>query len=1429
MHRFYQLIFLLSFCVLSVNAQKKWVDVTSQYLKNTTFNTDDNGWTAEVKSGTHTNRAGVSEFYNGTFNFYQTIANLPAGHYRLSFNGLYRTGATTNSYYYYMNNNDAVTAQCYAGMARQTLMNVFDWASETKFSSGAWYRGGYYYPNTMESAAAAFEKNAYFTQMEFDHSGGDINIGLSNETFVDENWCIFDNFKLEVYTTIIPVTSVVLNPRTAELIVGETKKIVPIISPSNATVQSLSWRSTNERVITVNQQGEMTAVGTGQANIVATTTDGTNKQAICTVTVGQNQAQVGSLVFNEVMAANIDEYISPAFNFDGWAELYNLTDRSVQLGGLYMSDNASDLKKWHIPLDIGIVPANGFKVIWFDSNGIKSTNAIFKLDVDGGELYLSNGTDVIASVRYPAAKGRTSYARTTDNGTTWALAATPSPGASNSKSVFATEQLATPVANVASTLFTAPFTFQVTIPQGAELRYTTDGSLPNLENGKTSSDGQFSVNQTAIYRLRFFQDGKIPSNVSTYSYIYKDKEYNIPILSVVGDERFFYDDSLGIMVRGVNGRAGNGQSTKCNWNMEWERPANMSYILQNGQLALTQDVNVEMSGGWSRAFTPHSFKLKGDKELSGDKNLNYPFFVAKPFIRNRTLQVRNGGNDTRSRIKDAALSTIMQTSGIDIDVQSYQPVHEFINGKYIGVLNVREPNNKHYVYSNFGWDDDQIDQFEMSPDSGYVQKEGTPDAYNEVYSLAQNAADNAAYEEIKQLVDIDEFINYMAMEFYLGGNDWPQNNVKGFRLHDGGKFRFVSFDLDQALSYGDAFTAFAQKSTYTFDRLYDQPVEYITQEIKLVNMFLNMLQNDEFRKKFIDTYCLMGGSVFEPERAAAVIDSLTKIVAPEMALNGESPMSTATSLKSGLSGRLSSAISSLQNFSSMNLYNAQAQSVQLKSDVPHATLLLNDMEIPTGKFSGKLFAPVMLRAVAPAGYRFVGWSTGEGASSELFSMNGSWSYYDKGSLDGTAWTTGQLRNWTTGTAPFGYGLDKVQTTVSYGSNASQKIPTTYFRRTVNLSAAPSAGTRYFLHYAVDDGMVVYVNGTEAGRYNMPSGAVSFNTYSSSYAAGNPDEGTLELPASLFKKGNNILAIEVHNTSANSSDLYFDASLAVSGGSVSSADMYSTESEISLPQGTVNLIAHFEPLALPLDSGITPVRINEVSAANEVVVSEYGKKSDWVELYNTTSQPVDVAGYYLSDDAANPKKWQIAGGNETVSTIIPPFGHLVVWCDKRESLTQLHANFKLSDDGGSVLLTSPDEAWTDRLNYPAHDGWHTIGRYPDGGAQLYSMTMPSIGMRNRLTSYNTAVEDPVVTGVSYAVQPTSSGVTINFAENKLYVHARTAQVTIDLYTPGGQKVQSFSLTLHDGWGAASLHALPHGVYLAKVHTAEGKYAACKFVK
>ena len=112
-----------------------------------------------------------------------------------------------------------------------------------------------------------------------------------------------------------------------------------------------------------------------------------------------------------------------------------------------------------------------------------------------------------------------------------------------------------------------------------------------------------------------------------------------------------------------------------------------------------------------------------------------------------------------------------------------------------------------------------MDQFEICADSGYVQKTGTKDSFNKWYELAKTASSEESYNEICKLVDIDEYINYMATELYLGSDDWPHNNVKAFRDQNDGKFRFVLFDLDFALNRSRPFDEFFKEEYFNFNEL----------------------------------------------------------------------------------------------------------------------------------------------------------------------------------------------------------------------------------------------------------------------------------------------------------------------------------------------------------------------------------------------------------------------------------------------------------------------------------------------------------------------------------------------------------------------------------------------------------------------------------
>ena len=504
-------------------------------------------------------------------------------------------------------------------------------------------------------------------------------------------------------------------------------------------------------------------------------------------------------------------------------------------------------------------------------------------------------------------------------------------------------------------------------------------------------------------------------------------------------------------------------------------------------------------------------------------------------------------------------------------------------------------------------------------------------------------------------------------------------------------------------------------------------------------------------KHLIDTYSLVAGSVFEKNRAIGIVDEMADAMRPMSEIDGYLPDNAARRIKEKLENRLDEMMNRIQRYTPMKLSGVRQQHVTLSSDNESASLFVNGLKVPYSYFNGKLFAPITLEAKAPAGYSFTGWRIASGSTIQILKNNDTWKFYDKGALSNNNWRNSNFNDasWSSGQAPLGYKMSGVKTTVSYGSDSNQKNPTTYFRKTINLSSTPTRSDIFLLNYEVDDGFVVYVNGREAGRYNMPGGNITFNSFSSSYASDTPLTGTLELSSSLFTSGNNVIAVEIHNNSYTSSDQYWAAELFTTMGSASEG-FVSTDPVMTLTSAdnAVSLVACYTPLsdAERAAQGITPVRINEVSAQNTIFVNEQFKRNDWLELYNTTSSPIDVEGMYLTDNIKSPKKCKITKGSTQTSTIIPAHGFLIIWCDKLETESQLHASFKLDNNSGHLMLTAADESWSDQFVYTRHNGDQSVGRYPDGAADVFVMNIPTIEKPNIKTSYLIDVEQPNITAV-----------------------------------------------------------------------------------
>jgi len=1158
-----------------------------------------------------------------------------------------------------------------------------------------------------------------------------------------------------------------------------------------------------------------------------------------------NEPTAGSLVINEIMAANADMFMSPAFNFDGWVELYNPTNQDVWLGGCYLSDDPLNLTKWQMPDDSGSVPAKGFKTLWLGSNEIKTNQSPFKLECEGGSILISDPYgNLLAKQAYPMAKTRLSWARTTDGGSSWKWTGNPTPAATNATSAFASSQLKAPEALPEGKLFTRSVNVYVTIPEGATLRYTTDGSTPTMTNGMTSHNGVFTTRETVSYRFRLFQEGQLPSPVTTRTFIKSDKTFELPVIMVSTKDEYLYDDMIGVYVKGKNGRTGNGQSTPANWNMDWDRPVNFQYIAPGSKSAVVnQDVDFSISGGWTRANSVKSFKLKADRVYEGLNAFDYPFFDAKPYNKNKTLQVRGGGNDNWCKIKDAALQTIMQRAGINLDLVSYQPAVHFINGEYKGLINIREPNNKDFAYANFGYSKSALDVYEQSPDSGAYMMVGTKDALVRLLELSETACDRTSYDEIKTLLDIDEYANYMAALLYLGSWDWPDNNVKAYRCRENGKYRFVVFDLDSAFGtddrdtdengspiYRNTFRWLDGMQWHWYDYIYDEGRRRYG-EIKFCTFFFNMLENDEFRRKFINTFCIMGGSVFDPETAETILDELGNRVRPTMAMEGTNPDGSLNEIRTKLKGRMNEMTGDMIAYERLRLTDIEPQHVMLSADNKNARLFIDDIEVPRSRFDGSLFAPVTFKAVAPAGYKLTGWKKYHVIDDVLFDKGSDWTYYDKGSLHDTDWKSAghNTTAWQNGPAPLGYGKDYIATTMDYGNDANHKRPTYYLRKTVTLK--DNTHESFVLNFTADDGFVVYVNGKEGGRYNLNTGVINYDTYAKT-ADSNPDNGTMKLDASLFKTGENIIAVELHNNNANSTDIVWDAQLICSAKADDNSGYYSTAATIDLPaDNDIALMACFTPLSdgEKRQKGVTPVMINEISCSNSIYVSDYFKRDDWLELYNTTDEDIDIEGMYLSNDPANPLLYQITKGTTTASTVIPAHGYKIIWCDKQANMTQLHAPFKISSLGGEIVLTAKDRTWKNSIRYTTHNGDETVGRYPDGNDKVYTMNIPTIEKANIYTSYLAEIQQGTTDGIGQTYDDGLEGMTMRYAAGRIIVNTANAEYArVAIYSISGQEMSVQEIAVADGTGTMDVSSLPAGCYIAKATDNNGRKAACKFV-
>ena len=167
-------------------------------LVNPTLDETADGWT-----GGATVSYGCAEFYQKTFDFSQTVKNLPMGTYAFCGQGFQRPGSYSTAYSDYKVGTNKVNAVIYAGESSELLANICDGIQTRKVGKGneAAVTSGRYLPNDMQSADAYFKKGIYENRVvgAVTSDGGSLKVGVKSTSMPSSYWAIFDNFRLYFY------------------------------------------------------------------------------------------------------------------------------------------------------------------------------------------------------------------------------------------------------------------------------------------------------------------------------------------------------------------------------------------------------------------------------------------------------------------------------------------------------------------------------------------------------------------------------------------------------------------------------------------------------------------------------------------------------------------------------------------------------------------------------------------------------------------------------------------------------------------------------------------------------------------------------------------------------------------------------------------------------------------------------------------------------------------------------------------------------------------------------------------------------------------------------------------------------------------------------------------------------------------------------
>jgi len=880
----------------------------------------------------------------------------------------------------------------------------------------------------------------------------------------------------------------------------------------------------------------------------------------------QSWRQVGiPLVINEFMASNNDasnnDTVSdPQGHYDDWIEIYNSGTDSIDIGGMFLTDNLSVPTKWRIPENnpaMTTIHAGSYLLIWADDDITDyGLHANFKLNADGEEIGLfdKDGITLIDSIDFPEQTTDISYGPDPETNGRERFFATPTPAAENDGAYLG--HVDAPEFSHKRGFYDAPFFVTLaTETRDAIIYYTLDGAEPYEDTGRIPTGmvytGPIYIDRNTCLRARAIRQGWKLSVVKTNTYLMNAGENvkSLPVISLVGDDKktFYEPDGVMAIVGGYYGGDGTWKSdgpkshnNPMHRGMAYERPVSFELIKPEDNSGLQVDCGIRVHGsdymrpryrrsnGYWSGNSKFAFRLYF-RERYGRSRLEYPLF---PFEVEsfKSIVLRGGHNDrVNPFIKDELIRRLHKDMG---NVSSSGTMANlFINGQYKGYFNPCEHIKDTFCQEWYESDED----WDVITMSGV--RDGSALSWNGMinYARTHDLSDDDYYQEISKHLDIPAFADYLILQLWSGNWDWPQNNWSAAsERSEEGRWRFFIWDAEGVMSPN-------KLSTVYFDRLNSQNNAngYLYRALK---------RNSTFRQVFADRIY----KHFYNDGALSEANITRRFIELRDEMSGVIPSMDMYSLNTWVPNRLGYFLPAciregMYNFSGPKfIVNGLERYGGCLS--PGEVLTMTDHD----RYSAIHFSldgsdpvpPEVSRQKRNANTILVAENNSKRVLIPIRPANPTGAdWYSSLRFDDSAWL------YSTG-SPGGVGYERNSGYESYISldleeRMYSRNTTCYIRIEFILDGEVEDLSFMMLNIRYDDGFIAYLNGTEVARRNVDELPASNSVANASH----PDSEAIEFESidistslSSLRRGGNLLAIQGLNNSATSSDFLISAEL-----------------------------------------------------------------------------------------------------------------------------------------------------------------------------------------------------------------------------------------------------------------------------------------------